>query len=118
MGNVSGTNGWNGGSANPPVDPVQILTIDHLPCVGCTYFVNEYVVPGGCADAGSQQPYQYVSAGPVTNPLVISGNVTNNVHQYAITGALIIFTNAPTVANYVFEQGNSYLRLERRRHYT
>ncbi len=118
VGNVAGQNGWGGGGVPPDVNAVQIMTVDPTPptgptnCVGCSYGVNEYVVPGGCANATgtSQQPYKYVSAGPVTNTLIISGNVTNNfLSQYAITGALITFTNAPTTANYVFEQGNVFL---------
>jgi PKD repeat protein len=112
LGNVAGQYGWNGGSANPAIDPVQILTIDPVGltnCIGCAYGVNEYVVPGGCADSGAQQPYKYVASGPITNAFNIVGFVTNNVPTYAITGVLITFTNAPTASNYVFEQGTTYL---------
>ena len=115
LGNVVGQNGWGGGGVPPDVNAVQIMTVDPAGltnCVGCSYGVDMYVVPGGCANANgtSQQPYKYISAVPVTNTLIISGNVTNNfLSEYAITGALITFTNAPTTANYVFEQGNVYL---------
>jgi hypothetical protein len=109
-GNVVGQNNWNGSAT--AINPVQIMTIvDGTNCVGCLGGTNEYVVPGGCANANgtSQQPYKYVAAGPVTNAFNIVGTVTNNVPTYAVTGVLITFTNAPTASNYIFEQGNKFV---------
>ncbi len=108
VGNVSGQNGWGGGPVPPDINPVQIV---YTTLPGGTISSNLYVVPGGCVNAtgSSQQPDQYISAGPVTNAFLISGNVTNNVPTYAITGMNVVFTNAPSGANYVFEQGNTYL---------
>jgi hypothetical protein len=112
VGNVVGQNNWNGGTIPPDINPVQILTIvDGTNCVGCLGGTNEYVVPGGCANASgtSQQPYKYVAFGPVTNAFNIVGPVTNNVPTYAVTGMLVTFTNAPSSSNYMFVQGNVFL---------
>ncbi len=108
VGNVSGQNGWGGGAVPPDINPVQIV---YTTLPGGTISSNLYVVPGGCVNAtgSSQQPEQYISAGPVTNAFNIVDNVTNNVPTYAITGMNVVFTNAPTSPNYVFEQGNPYL---------
>ena len=119
VGNVVGQNNWRVGTA-AIASPVQIVNAT-LP--GGTIASNMYVVPGGCpSDTGSaQQPYKYVSSGPLTNELFgcvtnITGcpincvtNITGCVANptYAITGVLITFTNAPTASNYVFEQGST-----------
>jgi hypothetical protein len=118
-GNVQGQDNWQGSTAD--INPVQILTIvDGTNCVGCLGGTNEYVVPGGCVNASgtSQQPFKYVSAGPLTNAMyVCATNVVDstnvyvmcNVPTYAITGMLITFTNAPSANNYVFSQGSTFL---------
>jgi PKD repeat protein len=110
--NVVGQENWNGGAVPPDANPVQIVNVSG---------VNEYVVPGGCVNGGgntSQQPYKYIAAGPITNAMYVCGTnvvagtnvyVKCNVPTYAITGVSVTFTNAPSTANYVFEQGTPYL---------
>ena len=100
-GPVVGQNGWLGAATpSPDVSPVQIVTVNGT---------NEYVVPGGCGSGTAQQPYKYVSSGPLTNAYSIVGTTTNNVPTYAVTGIVVTFTNAPPTPNYCFTQGNSFL---------